>query len=394
MRHVMVDAAGLNVVETGPAGGRAVVFVNSLGTDTRVWDGVVARLPPGLRVVRMDKRGHGLSDEAPPALTVEEHAADLAAVLDALGIASALVVGLSIGGMIAMALADARPDLAARLVLLDTAPRIGTAETWNARIAAVESGGLEAIADPVMERWFSADFRERQPGAVAAWRRLFLRTPVSGYLAACAAVRDGDLSAAAARLSLPVLFGCGSEDLSTPPDLVRAAAALVPGARFVLIDGCGHLPPVERPDVVAGLVLGELAALAPASAADLDRLGESVRRRVLGDAHVDRASANGTAFDAPFQELITRSAWGSVWSRPDLTPRERSIVTVALLAALGHHEELAMHVRATANTGASEADLREALLHVAVYAGVPAANTAIQVAKRILAERTAPGAAR
>jgi 3-oxoadipate enol-lactonase/4-carboxymuconolactone decarboxylase len=245
-----------------------------------------------------------------------------------------------------------------------------------------------------MERWFSADFRERQPGAVAAWRRLFLRTPVSGYLAACAAVRDGDLSAAAARLSLPVLFGCGSEDLSTPPDLVRAAAALVPGARFVLIDGCGHLPPVERPDVVAGLVLGELAALAPASAADLDRLGESVRRRVLGDAHVDRASANGTAFDAPFQELITRSAWGSVWSRPDLTPRERSIVTVALLAALGHHEELAMHVRATANTGASEADLREALLHVAVYAGVPAANTAIQVAKRILAERTAPGAAR
>lgn len=122
---------------------------------------------------------------------------------------------------------------------------------------------------------------------------------------------------------------------------------------------------------------------------DLDRRGEAVRRRVLGDAHVDRAKANRTDFDRPFQDLITRSAWGSVWDRPDFTLRERSVITIALLAALGHYEELAMHVRATRNTGASEADIREALLHVAIYAGVPAANTAIRIARETLAEMAA-----
>lgn len=112
--------------------------------------------------------------------------------------------------------------------------------------------------------------------------------------------------------------------------------------------------------------------------------GMATRRSVLGDAHVDRASENMTDFDIPFQTMITEGAWGTVWSGDALTKRERSIVTIALLAALGHEEELAMHVRATANTGASAEDIREALMHVAIYAGVPAANTAIKVAKEAL----------
>ena len=119
------------------------------------------------------------------------------------------------------------------------------------------------------------------------------------------------------------------------------------------------------------------------------RIGEKTRRRVLGDAHVDRAKANTTPFDAPFQEFITNGVWGSVWSRPGLTPRERSLITIALLAALGHHDEVAMHIRATRNTGASEDDVIEALLHVAAYAGVPAANSAIAVAKRVYGEMSA-----
>lgn len=114
--------------------------------------------------------------------------------------------------------------------------------------------------------------------------------------------------------------------------------------------------------------------------------GMQVRRAVLGDAHVDRAEADKTAFDAPFQELITEAAWGHVWARPQLNPRERSIVTIALLAALGHDEEVAMHVRATANTGASKDDVCEALMHVAIYAGVPAANRAIKIVKQTFAD--------
>ena len=117
--------------------------------------------------------------------------------------------------------------------------------------------------------------------------------------------------------------------------------------------------------------------------------GMKTRREVLGDAHVDRAEANKTAFDEPFQTLITESAWGSVWSRDTISARERSMLTIALLAGLGNDHELAMHIRATANTGATQSDVLEALMHVAIYAGVPAANHAFKIAKRALAERQA-----
>jgi 4-carboxymuconolactone decarboxylase len=115
----------------------------------------------------------------------------------------------------------------------------------------------------------------------------------------------------------------------------------------------------------------------------------ATRRTVLGDAHVDRAEASQTEFDLPFQALITEGAWGTVWSSPAWSKRERSMVTIALLAALGHDEEVAMHIRATANTGATREDVREALMHVAIYAGVPAANHAFKIAKATYAQMDA-----
>ena len=115
--------------------------------------------------------------------------------------------------------------------------------------------------------------------------------------------------------------------------------------------------------------------------------GMKIRRAVLGDAHVDKAEANKTDFDKDFQEYITSNAWGAVWGRPGLTKRERSLITIALLAALGHEEELAMHIRATKNTGATEDDVKEVLLHTAVYAGVPVANGAIKIAKEIFSNK-------
>jgi 4-carboxymuconolactone decarboxylase len=123
---------------------------------------------------------------------------------------------------------------------------------------------------------------------------------------------------------------------------------------------------------------------APADHSARFEQGMKTRRKVLGDAHVDRAEKNKTAFDEPFQTLITESAWGHVWSREGLTKRERSLITIALLAALGHHDEVAMHTRATANTGATPDDLMEVMLHVAIYAGVPAANHNIKIIKDVL----------
>jgi 4-carboxymuconolactone decarboxylase len=119
---------------------------------------------------------------------------------------------------------------------------------------------------------------------------------------------------------------------------------------------------------------------------ELYKKGMTTRRSVLGDSHVDKAEANKTDFDADFQEYITRNAWGDVWNRPGLTKRERSLIVIALMAALGHDEELAMHIRATKSTGASKEDVKEVLLQTAVYAGVPAANSAFKIAKQVYAE--------
>jgi 4-carboxymuconolactone decarboxylase len=124
----------------------------------------------------------------------------------------------------------------------------------------------------------------------------------------------------------------------------------------------------------------------PGKHTDWQAAGAETRREVLGDVHVARAEAQTTGFDGPFQSLITEAAWGHVWSRSDWSRRDRSIVTIALLAGLGHYEEMAMHVRASARTGATEADIREVLLHVAIYAGIPTANHAIKVAKQAFAD--------
>ncbi len=241
-------------MDQGSAGLPVLVFANSLGTDFRIWDGVVARLGPRFRTLRYDMRGHGLSDIGRTPYTIDDHAADLAALLDRRSVAQATVVGLSVGGQIALGLAARRPDLVSGLVLLDTAHRIGTPEAWNARIAAVETGGLEAIADAVLERWLSPDYRHNHPAMIPLWRNMLTRTPAEGYAGTCAALRDADLTEAAAGIRVPTLCLCGTLDLATPPDLVRAMAALIPDAEFRLIPCTGHLPCIERPARIAALL--------------------------------------------------------------------------------------------------------------------------------------------
>jgi 3-oxoadipate enol-lactonase len=245
------------VVHHAAAGGPeqpAIVFANSLGTDLRVWDALHARLAGRFRLVRYDKRGHGLTDLTPGPYTIEGLAEDLATLCDRLQVESAVVCGLSIGGMIAQRLAAARPDLVRGLVLMDTAHKIGTAEMWQQRIEAVRGGGIAAIADAVLERWFAPPFREGRPDEVAGWRNMLTRTPVEGYLACCAAIRIADLTEAARAITVPTLCLVGDADGSTPPDLVRALADLVPDSRYEVVGPAGHIPCVEQPEIVAGLI--------------------------------------------------------------------------------------------------------------------------------------------
>ncbi|MEO1312771.1 MAG: 3-oxoadipate enol-lactonase [Pseudomonadota bacterium] len=245
---------------SGPPSGPVLVFANSLGTDLRVWDALMPFLPAGMRVIRYDMRGHGLSACPPAPYPMVELVGDLAAVLDALEVRSAVVVGLSIGGMVAQGLAAERPELVRAMVLMDTAAKIGTEALWEDHIAAVRAGGIASIADGILERWFSARFRAEEV-ALTGWRHMLTRTPVEGYLGCSAAIAQTDLVESTARLRLPTLGICGSEDGSTPPDLVRETTDLIPDSRFALIRGAGHLPCVEAPAEVASHLLPFLDSL-------------------------------------------------------------------------------------------------------------------------------------
>lgn len=258
MHFMAVNGQTLHVCDSGAAGssGKPVlVFSNSLGTDFRIWDQVVVRLADRFRILRYDKRGHGLSDLGKTPYAMADHVGDLTALLDALAIDNAVICGLSVGGLIAQGLYAMRPDLVRGLILCDTAHKIGNDELWNTRIAAVESGGIDSIADAVLERWFSMALRRDDPTALAGWRNMLARSPAAGYAGTAAAIRDTDFTEEAKRIAVPTLCLVGEEDGATPPALMQELTALVPGARCAVIAGAGHLPCIEQPAVVADHIL-------------------------------------------------------------------------------------------------------------------------------------------
>ena len=242
----------LHYRDDGDPRGRPVVFANSLGTDLRLWDQILPRLPAGLRLIRYDKRGHGLSDCPPGPYKMGQLVTDAERLLDRLEVRDCVFVGLSIGGMIAQGLAVKRLDQVRAMVLSNTAAKIGTAEMWQQRIDAVDAGGIEALADSIMERWFSAPFRSTP--AFTAWRNMLVRQPAAGYVGCSSAIAGTDMMAATAQLTLPTLAIAVSEDGSTPPDLVRETASLIRGSRTHLIRGAGHLPCVEAPEEYAEIL--------------------------------------------------------------------------------------------------------------------------------------------
>jgi 3-oxoadipate enol-lactonase len=192
---------------------------------------------------------------------MDDHVDDLAGLLDHLAITDVVLCGLSIGGLVAQRFMMRRPRAVRALILCDTAAKIGTAESWNARIETVERGGIEAIADSVMEKWFTPAFHKDRPADLAGYRNMLVRQPVAGYLGSCAALREADYTEAARQISVPTLCVVGDQDGSTPPDLVRETAGLIPGARFEIIAGAGHIPCVEQPEALAALICGFTASL-------------------------------------------------------------------------------------------------------------------------------------
>ncbi len=236
----------------GAPDGAPIVFANSLGTDLHLWDAMLPHLSAGLRIIRYDKRGHGQSSVPRGPYSMGALIRDVERLLDHLEVRDCVFVGLSIGGMIAQGLAVKRMDQVRALVLSNTAAKIGNPPIWQDRIKAVEQGGIEALADATMERWFSRDFRAAQKHL--PWRDMMVGQPVEGYLGCCAAIAGTDFYTPTSGLRLPTLGIAGSEDGSTPPDLVRETVELIPGADFKLMRRAGHLPCVEKPEDYAALL--------------------------------------------------------------------------------------------------------------------------------------------
>jgi 3-oxoadipate enol-lactonase len=238
------------VVE-GPKDKPVLVFCNSLGGDLRIWDQMMAHLVDDFRIIRYDNRGHGLSDVPAPPYALDDFARDLAGLLDALEIKEALVCGLSVGGLIAQRLALSYPDRVRALVLCDTGMKIGSFTSWEERIATVRESGLTKLAAPSMERWFSAAFRRNHSVEIGGYANMVLRTPAEGYLGACYALRDADLTQETPKINKPALVLCGDQDIATPLELGRELARAIPGARFSLIKDAAHLTCIEQPEAMA-----------------------------------------------------------------------------------------------------------------------------------------------
>jgi 3-oxoadipate enol-lactonase len=259
MGFASINGTVLHYRLSGAADGLPLILVNSLGTNFQIWDDLLRPLEQRFRVLAYDKRGHGVSDAPAGPYSLDDHVADLLGLAARCGFRKFAICGISIGGMIAMRTAAQHPDKVVGLVLCDTATRIGTAQMWNDRIAQVRQGGMASIADAVLGRWVSPGYRELRAADFAGWRNVLERCPAEGYVASCATVRDSDLAADLARISAPTRVIVGENDLSTPPELVRQLADAIPGARFELVRGAGHVPSIEQPERLCELICEHLS---------------------------------------------------------------------------------------------------------------------------------------
>jgi len=254
------DAVALFHADEGR--GDVVVLAHAIGMDHRMWDDLAGRLAPDHRVVRFDARGHGKSPVPKRPYSLEGMAGDALALLDRLEIGKAHWVGLSMGAMIGMAFALEHPGRLGRLVLANTTSSYGPEgrSMWQARAKAVKDGGLEAINDMVMSRYFSDDFRSAQPAIVKEMSRRFLATPVEGYLGCCDAIAELDYTPDLSRIHARTLVIAGAADAGTPPAMSQALADRIPGSQLAVIAQAAHLSAVEKPQEFGALVKGFLAA--------------------------------------------------------------------------------------------------------------------------------------
>lgn len=378
-----------------------LVLGPSLGTSAAtLWSACAAGLTDDFDVLAWDLPGHGHNKSVPEPFTIAELAAavlgvvdDVLAQRDQLGDPFAYA-GVSVGGAVGLQLLLDVPDRVDAAVLLCTGARIGDPAMWAGRIGQVSVSGTPVMVAGSTERWFAPGLVEREPAVAASLLHALEDTVDEGYVQVCAALADFDVRDRLGEIEAPVLAVAGAADPVTPTADLRVIADGVRRGRLVELPGVAHLAPAEAPQQVASLVRRHVLGLGPdpgdedRTAREVRDAGMAVRREVLGDPHVDRAVAGTTDLTRDFQDLITQYAWGGIWTRPGLDRRSRSLVTLTALVARGHHEELALHLRAARTNGVTVDEIKELLLQTAIYCGVPDANTAFRIAQTVLDEET------
>jgi 3-oxoadipate enol-lactonase / 4-carboxymuconolactone decarboxylase len=365
----------INYKLQGTPNSPVLVFSNSLGSDMGMWDELVPYLLPFFRVLRYNTSpptpNGGVYD-----CTIDDLGKQVIQIMDDLGIETAYFCGLSMGGLIGQWLGINRPDRIKKLVISNTGAKIGNDERWNGRIETISKYGMQAIVEDTMERWFTESFRQNRPERVAETKAMFLRSDVTGYSNCCAAIRDADFREQLQNNTVETLVITGDEDPVTNVEQAEFLANTIPNAQLKVLHA-RHLASTELPKEYAEVLVDFLVG--PSTYEQ----GMHVRRSVLGNAHVDKASGNINSFNADFQNFITNYAWGEIWTRPELSKHDRSLITMAMLIALNRKAEFKMHVRASFNNGVTVAEIKEVIMHSALYCGLPAANEAFHTAEEV-----------
>lgn len=362
-----------------------IVLAHPLGMSQAVWDDVIPALLPCYRVLTWDLPGHGASQAVSGRQVTPAALADEVLALTALAGAQRFhFVGTSIGGVVGQQLIAAHAERLLTATLTNTGAVIGHPDLWNTRAERVRQEGLAAMSQEIVPRWFAPAAFEASPALKAGWCTQMGRGDDESYAQLCEMLGRDTFTGKLSGQKVKVQLLGGSEDMATPPATLKALATELDGAPLEILDGVGHVPSVEAPVLFAQKLLallatdlGDVANQGVAYATGLE-----TRKQVLGEEHVARSTANANSLDTPFQQMITRFAWGELWSNDDLTRRERSMITTGILAALGR-EELSLHLKTAKRIGLTEAELRQVLMHVAIYGGVPAANHAFALAKEL-----------
>ena len=392
---------------------------NSLGSTMQMWEPQMKALTQLFRVIRYDRRGHGKSNVPAGPYSLERFGRDVLAILDDLNIAETHWCGLSMGGMVGQWLGANAPDRFGKIVLANTTCHYPDPTRWNDRIKAVKQGGIAAVADAVLAGWLTADFREREPQIAANMKAMMLTTPVEGYIACCEALstldqrelcRRSKPDAGHRRPPRHVDDDRGRRIHAQPDsrrqhDHPRCRAYFQRRAAARLHRRAGRLfdATLTHNSVIAGDAKQSMyrnreigfcfacPGMTPEETSMDDNQrrddGMAQRRKVLGNEWVDKSVKNRNAFNTDFQDLITRYAWGDIWTRPHFDHRTRRVLVIGTMVALGQWDEFRLHVRAAlAEGGFTPDDIKEILLQQAIYCGVPAANHAVKEANAIIAE--------